>query len=76
MQYTGVEAVVEPITLEINLLRYPIVERILGEVIAVQFSRQIRIVNVVFLGYPRERGLGGRVDFYPCCWCRRWLSVA
>lgn len=63
---TGVETVVEPITLEINLIRNTVVEGIIGEIIAVQFSRQVGVEHIVNLGNPRERRLGSGVDFATC----------
>lgn len=62
-----VETVVQPIALEVDFVRYPIVERIVGQVVAVQFSRQIRIVHIIDLGDPREQGLCGRIGFSTSC---------
>jgi hypothetical protein len=73
VQDACVETVVKPIALEINLIRNPIVEGIIGEVIAVEFSRQVGVVYIVNLGNPRERRLSGGVDFATC---RGWHRVA
>jgi hypothetical protein len=67
MRDAGVETVVEPIALEVDIVRHTIIEGIIGEVIAVQFSRQIGVMHVVDLGDPRERGLGSGVDFPTRC---------
>lgn len=51
-----VEAVVEAVALEVDVFWHPVVEGVFGQVVTVQFSRQIRIPDVVDLGYSGQSG--------------------
>lgn len=55
MGHTCVKSVVEPITFEIDVFGHTAVERIVAQVVAVQFSRQVWIPYVIDLRYSRQR---------------------
>lgn len=61
MRHAGVESVVQAVTLEVDILGYAVVERVVAEVVAVQLARQIRVPYVVDLRDPGQSVAGGRV---------------
>lgn len=54
---TGVEAVVEVVALEADVFGHSVVEGVAAEVVAVELSRQVRVVDVVFLRVARQQAL-------------------
>ena len=52
VRYTGVESIMQSITFEVDVIRDPIVERVVCEVVSVQLSWQVGVKYVVNLRYP------------------------
>ena len=52
MRHTGVEAVVEAVAGEFDVLRYGVVEGVVCEVVTLQLPGEVRVVDVVLLGDP------------------------
>lgn len=54
----GIEAIVQTVAFEVDIFGYPFIERVVGQVVAVEFLWEIRIPDVVDLRVAREGGLG------------------
>lgn len=53
----SVEAVMEIVALEGDVFGHSVVEGVAAEVVAVELSRQVRVVDVVFLRVARQQAL-------------------
>lgn len=53
----SVEAIVEIVALEGDVFGHSVVEGVAAEVVAVELSRQVRVVDVVFLRVARQQAL-------------------
>lgn len=63
MRHACVKAIVKTIAFKVDVLRYAVVKRIIAEIVAVQFTRQIWVPDVIDLRDSCEDVSSRRVRF-------------